>query len=133
MQHFVSWEQYVRCICIGKTNIVITNWDPCKPHFERYRDVNPAIDPELSERIKNDAIKINVALGYDMNTVEFGIRDGVPYAIDFMNSAPDFDISSLTETYFPWVVNAMAELAISRAKQAEHQRPQYRWDALLGI
>ena len=58
-----------------------------------------------------------------MNTVEFGVRDGVPYAIDFMNSAPDFDISSLTEAYFPWVVNAMADLVIERAKQAADQAP----------
>ena len=28
------------------------------------------------------------ALGYDLNTVEFAVEDGVPYAIDFMNPAP---------------------------------------------
>jgi glutathione synthase/RimK-type ligase-like ATP-grasp enzyme len=133
LQEFINWEGYVRCICIGKTNILITNWDPTKPHFERYRDVNQALAPELAERIRTDAVKINEALGYDMNTVEFAVRDGIPYAIDFMNSAPDFDISSLTETYFPWVVDAMAELVIARAKEAEQRRPQYRWDTLLQL
>ena len=64
-----------------------------------------------------------------MNTVEFGIRDGIPYAIDFMNSAPDFDITSLTDMYFPWVVNAMAELLIARAR--EERTVTYRWDAFL--
>jgi glutathione synthase/RimK-type ligase-like ATP-grasp enzyme len=133
LQEFIDWQQYVRCICIGKTNILVTNWDPYKPHFERYREVNQTIDPALTERIKSDAVKINQALGYDMNTVEFAIRDGIPYAIDFMNSAPDFDISSLTDSYFPWVVNAMADLVIERAKQRAGERPQYRWDALLNI
>ena len=68
-----------------------------------------------------------------MNTVEFAIRDGIPYAIDFMNSAPDFDITSLTEAYFPWVVEAMAALVIERAKQARRRHPKYRWDALINI
>lgn len=131
LQEFIDWQQYVRCVCIGKTNILITNWDPRRPHFERYRNVEQVLDPKLEERIRADAIKINQALGYDMNTVEFGVRDGIPYAIDFMNSAPDFDISSLTEAYFPWVVTAMADLVIERAKQASGNRPQYRWDALL--
>ncbi|HXG65043.1 MAG TPA: hypothetical protein VNO70_08035 [Blastocatellia bacterium] len=131
LQEFIGWQQYVRCICIGKTNVLVTNWDPTRPHFERYAGVDQSLDSALAERIIADAIKINEALGYDMNTVEFAIRDGVPYAIDFMNSSPDFDISSLTERYFPWVVNAMADLVIERAKQAAEHRPPYRWDALL--
>ena len=131
IQEFIQWEQYARCLCVGKTNILVTNWDPRKSHFERYSDVDRNLDQALVERITADAIKINEALGYDMNTVEFAIRDGVPYAIDFMNSAPDFDISSLTEAYFPWVVNAMADLLIERAKQPVDDRPAYRWDALL--
>ena len=131
LQEFIDWEQYVRCLCIGKTNILITNWDPRKPHFERYRDVDQTLDDSLIERIRTDAAKINQALGYDMNTVEFAVRDGVPFAIDFMNSAPDFDISSLTEKYFPWVVKAMADLVIERAQTAGESQISYRWDALL--
>lgn len=132
LQEFIDWQQYVRCICIGKVNILVTNWDPRKPHHERYRDPSAQdIDPVLKERIIADATKLNEALGYDMNTVEFGIRDGVPYAIDFMNSAPDFDITSLTENYFPWVVNAMADLLIVRA--AGGRRQSYRWNKLMGI
>ena len=57
------------------------------------------------------------ALGYDMNTLECAISDGVPYAIDFMNPAPDMDINSLTPDYFEWVVKNMADLAIQLAKQ----------------
>jgi glutathione synthase/RimK-type ligase-like ATP-grasp enzyme len=131
LQEFIDWQQYVRCICIGKTSVLVTNWDPRRPHFERYRSVDKQIDTQLAERIRSDAIKINEALGYDMNTVEFAIRDGVPYAIDFTNSAPDFDISSLTETYFSWVVYAMADLVIARARQSESERPRLRWDQFI--
>lgn len=131
LQECIEWDQYVRCICVGKTNILVTNWNPTKPHHERYRGVDQNLDPALVKRIHDDAVKINEALGYDMNTVEFAIRNGIPYAIDFMNSAPDFDITSLTDLYFPWVVNAMADLLIDRAK--EKREPQFRWDALMGI
>jgi hypothetical protein len=66
--------------------------------------------------------------------VEFAIRDGVPYAIDFMNSAPDFDITSLGEAHFRWVVEAMADLCLALAKGgaegAGHDAP--RWGALGG-
>ncbi|OGO41861.1 MAG: glutathione synthase, partial [Chloroflexi bacterium RBG_16_57_9] len=95
LQEFIEWDQYVRCLCIGQTNILPVVWDPTQPHFQRYRADAPPLDPVLSARVTADAAKLCQALGYDMNTVEFAIRDGVPYAIDFMNSAPDFDISSL--------------------------------------
>ena len=131
LQEFIQWQQYVRCICIGKTRILIAAWDPTKPHFERYRNVDQQMAPELRDRIEADAIRINEALGYDMNTVEFAVRDGVPVAIDFMNSAPDFDISSLTEVYFPWVVEAMADLLIDRAKHPETGNQKTRWDQFL--
>jgi glutathione synthase/RimK-type ligase-like ATP-grasp enzyme len=131
LQEFISWDQYVRCICIGKTDILITNWDPRKPHFERYRNVEQVLDPGLKERIYTDATTLNDSLGYDMNTVEFAIRNNIPYAIDFMNSAPDFDITSLTEVYFPWVIDAMSDLVIAKARQDATCSVAYRWDSLL--
>lgn len=133
LQEFIDWQQYVRCICIGKKEILITNWDPRKPHFERYRGTDQTLEPNLEERIRIDAIKINEALGYDMNTVEFAVRDNIPYAIDFMNSAPDFDISSLTEKYFPWVINKMADLVIDFAKSSVEKKTSYRWNELMKI
>ena len=63
----------------------------------------PPLSPALEARVCEDARKLCRALGYEMNTVEFAIRDGVPYAIDFMNSAPDFDVTSLGEEHFRWV------------------------------
>ena len=62
--------------------------------------------PSCEARIVQDARTLVQALGYDMNSIEFAMRDGVPYAIDFMNPAPDMDIYSLTPTYFEWAVKA---------------------------
>jgi hypothetical protein len=87
------------------------------------------MSPELGERVVNDARTIVRALGYDMNSIEFAVRDGVPYAIDFMNPAPDMDVNSLTPHYFQWVVNAMADMAIRLAKKPRRQTVQ-SWEEL---
>lgn len=132
LQQEIRWEQYVRCIVIGGDQVLPALWDPRRTHFERYLSAAsgmPALSPALEKRVVLDATKLCQALGYDMNTVEFAIADGVPYAIDFMNSAPDFDISSLGESHFHWVVKAMASLVIKQA--GEEPKVEYRWSALI--
>jgi glutathione synthase/RimK-type ligase-like ATP-grasp enzyme len=118
-QEEIRWTQYVRCIVIGKTEVLPALWDPRMTHFERYvraAKEMPPLDPALRERCIRDARTLCEALGYEMNTVELAISDGVPVAIDFMNSAPDFDVSSLGPETFAWVVEKMADLVIARAK-----------------
>ncbi len=132
-QEGIQWTQYVRCLVIGKQHVLPALWDPRLSHFDRYikaSDTMPPLSDELRERVVKDAITCCNALGYDMNTVEFGIRDGVPYAIDFMNSAPDFDISSLGPNHFAWVVSKMADLVIDLA-QSPALPPSPRWDSML--
>ena len=130
LQEYIEWDQYVRCLCIGKDKINPAAWDPTLPHHERYTKARADISPELMQTIVTQAQQICGALGYDMNTVEFAIKDGVPYAIDFMNTAPDMDKNSLTEEQFTWVVENMADLLIGKAK-APREIPDLRWNAYL--
>lgn len=130
LQEFIHWQNYVRCIVVGRQDVLVTNWDPRRDHFDRYRAEDAAVDPGLEATCRDYALRLNRALGYDMNTVEFAVRDGVPIAIDFTNSAPDFDISSLKESYFAWVVEKMADLVIDRAKNGPPPGP-YRWDSVV--
>jgi hypothetical protein len=131
LQEEIQWQQYIRVICIGATDFLPVAWDPRKSHFDRYLSAaGVRLEADLERRVTKEARLLNEALGYDMNTVEFAVRDGVPYAIDFMNSAPDFDITSLGEEYFAWVVRAMADLVIERAVEP-HTETRYRWDELL--
>jgi hypothetical protein len=66
-----------------------------------------------------------------MNSMEWAIRGGVPYAIDFMNPAPDFDVNSLTAGYFEWVVQKMADLAIRLAREPRASGGPQSWNTLL--
>lgn len=132
-QEAIEWTQYVRCIVIGREEVRPALWDPRHGHFDRYSKASssmPALSPELEERVISDARTLCRALGYDMNTVELAVRDGVPYAIDFMNSAPDFDITSLGEAHFKWTVEKMADLCVKLATSGP-AKPIDRWDSLL--
>ncbi len=124
LQEFVEWDQFVRCICIGRETIMPIKYDP----KERLHVVEPDyLAPEMNQKVIEYARCLNRALGYDMNSVEFAIRDGVPYAIDFMNTVPDMDINSVTPHYFEWVVKAMADFCIEMAFNPRPQRSEHHW------
>lgn len=124
LQEFIEWDHYVRCMCIGQDVVMPIKYDPRE---RRYHVEHAHLSADLGARIVHDALLLNRALGYDMNTVEFAVRDGVPYAIDFMNPAPDMDVNSITPFYFDWVVNAMADMVIRRAKRDDWQGYSYPW------
>lgn len=133
VQEEIVWTQYVRCLVVGRRDVLPALWDPRHSHFDRYRRASETMEPltpELEERVSADALTITRALGYDMNTVEFAIQNGVPYAIDYMNSAPDFDVSSLGDSHFAWVVRKMAKLVIDVAL-ATREEPELSAAAFL--
>jgi hypothetical protein len=72
-------------------------------------------------------LKLNQYLGYDFNTVEFAVRDGVPYAIDFCNPAPDAEVTSVGQENFDWVVETSAKYAIERAKEQVDGKDNLTW------
>jgi hypothetical protein len=80
--------------------------------------------------VAKDVRTLCTALGYDINTVEFAIKDDVPYAIDFMNPAPDAELASVGEFYHNWIVGAVINLVFKRLGEGR-ERPRYRWDSLL--
>lgn len=132
LQEGIEYEQFVRCYCVGKEKILIMPYDPSKPYLsgEQYVPDPTYLEPKLAERVKKDIITINEALGYDLNTVEFAIKDGVPYAIDFMNPAPDAELASVGEYNHRWIVDSMTEFILERLEKG-FDKPELRWDAML--
>jgi carbamoylphosphate synthase large subunit len=128
VQEFIDWEQFVRCLCIGQEHVLPIRYDP---KARRYLVDSQYLDRPLHDRVVRDALALVRALGYDMNSIEFAVRDGVPYAIDFMNPAPDFDVNSLTPEYFEWAVQRMADLAIGLATAPRPSDARtFHWKAL---
>ncbi len=104
LQGAVKFNEYFRCYVVGQEKVHIMPYDPRRPHHERYVLDPPEYDKKLLERVEKDALTLCKALGYDLNTVEFAVEDGVPYAIDFMNPAPDADLHSVGRENFDWIV-----------------------------
>jgi hypothetical protein len=128
LQQFIPFDHYVRSYCIGKRDVWPIPYDPI---LRRYLVVDGYLNPELDERVRRETILINQALGYDINTVEFAIADGVPFAIDYMNPAPDADWWSVGTVYFKWMVQKIADLAINVALRGDSTIKSLRWDDLL--
>lgn len=130
-QKAIQFTDYFRCFVVGQEKVRIIPYDPRRPHHERYLQVSQAGEKKLVKRMEQDALTLCRALGYDLNTVEFAVQNGTPYAIDFMNPAPDADLRSIGRDNFDWVVNAVADLAIRRAKASKPQKAEFHWSACL--
>ncbi len=130
LQEFIDFQQYVQCFTFGKTDVMPVAYDP---HERRYLVEHEYLTPELGARVVRDTQTLNLALGYEMNAVEFAIKDGVPFAIDFMNPVPDFERDHITEFYFEQVVDNMALLVIDRALSGSPVDSWPRWEEMLGL
>jgi len=130
LQEEIQFTDYFRCYCIGQKDVLIMPYEPRNPHHLRYASEIKAQGEEaekLLATVKDYTLKLNIALGYDFNTVEFAVRDGIPIAIDFCNPAPDADVNSVGADNFEWVVEAAANMAIERAKQHKPGQTNLTW------
>jgi glutathione synthase/RimK-type ligase-like ATP-grasp enzyme len=131
LQHGVEFKEYFRCYVVGQENVHVMHYDPKAPFHERYVKNPPPTDPKLYERVVKDARTLCRTLGYDLNTVEFAVENGIPYAIDFLNPAPDAEITSVGQANFDWIVDAVAELAVKKALSDENPARELRWAGFL--
>jgi hypothetical protein len=130
LQEFIDFDRYVRCFTFGKSDIIPVQYDPRERRYIVNHEYLPA---DLGDRVVRDARTINEALGYEMNTIEFAVQDGVPYAIDFLNPAPDFERDRITAHYFDLVLDRMSRLVIDRALTGSSATPWPRWAEMVGL
>jgi len=126
LQEEIQFEEYYRCYCVGQKYVRIMSYEPRNPHHLRYvADFSPS--QERLRQMEEIVLKINQYLGYDLNTVELAVRDGIPYAIDFCNPAPDAERTSVGDENFEWIVETMANYSIERAMEGEEGRDNLTW------
>ena len=126
LQEEIKFDEYYRCYCIGGKYVRIMPYEPRNPHALRYvADFSPS--PERYKLMEEIVLRICHYLGYDFNTVELAIRDGVPYAIDFCNPAPDAEVTSVGQENFDWVVETSANYAIEKALEHKDNVDNLTW------
>lgn len=130
LQEEIQFESYFRCYCIGGKHVKIMHYEPRNPHHLRYV-ANFDVSKKLLATIEDYVLRLNAALGYDFNTVEFAVKDGIPYAIDFCNPAPDADANSVGTENFEWVVETAANFAIEKAKAWKPSKNNLSWGSFI--
>lgn len=131
LQEEIVFDHYFRCYYLSGDRVHIMPYEPRNPHHLRYVVDNPTKDEKLLATVRDYTIKLCRALGYDFNTVEFAVRDGIPIAIDFCNPAPDADIHSVGQENFDWIVENAALMAIDKAKSHKANQMNLTWGTFI--
>lgn len=131
LQEAIDFTTYYRCYCIGGKHIRVMKYEPRNEFHERYVNDGVPIEAALLNQLEDYVVRLCTVLGYDFNTVELAVRDGVPYAIDFTNPAPDADINSVGQANFDWVVEHAVDYAIERAQNHQAGGDNLTWGAYM--
>ncbi len=134
LQEEIVFEDYYRVYCLGQKYVHIMPYEPRNAFHERYVTEPKTSGQEhvkLMKTVHDYTIKLNKALGYDFNTVEFAIRNGIPYAIDFCNPAPDADVHSVGQANFDWIVEHAAKYAIETALAHKGKQNNSSWGSFV--
>ncbi len=130
LQEEIVFDDYYRVYCLGQKYVHIMPYEPRNPHHLRYVTDPKTTGTEhkkLLKTIEKYTLTLNKALGYDFNTVEFAVRDGIPYAIDFCNPAPDADVHSVGTENYEWIVEHATKLALDKVKSHRDGKNNCTW------
>ncbi|MCE2996090.1 MAG: RimK family alpha-L-glutamate ligase [Cyclobacteriaceae bacterium] len=127
LQEEIIFEDYFRCYCLGGKYVRIMQYEPRNPHHLRYQSNNGPASAKLLKQVNDYVLQLCHSLGYDFNTVEMAVRNGIPYAIDFCNPAPDADIKSVGQENFDWVVEHASKMAVERAQAQKPGKDNLTW------
>jgi glutathione synthase/RimK-type ligase-like ATP-grasp enzyme len=123
LQEFITWDTYVRVPSIGRRHARAIRYDPAPMGMGAYNQDYDILPPAIRDYSEEISLRFNQALGYDMNALEFAVKDGKFYGIDLTNYTPDYDYRSLKDAHFPWAVEKMAEFAVEKALSDEPTPP----------
>nr|WP_249665447.1 hypothetical protein [Mucilaginibacter sp. Bleaf8] len=125
LQEAITFDEYFRCYCIGGKHVRIMQYN--QGNQQLGQPGTSAAAKKLLKTIEEYTLKINQYIGYDFNTVEFAVRDGIPYAIDFSNPVAEVDAELLGQENFDWVVDTLATYAIDCAKKQKDGIDNLTW------
>ncbi len=127
LQEEIIFDDYFRCYCLDRKHVRIMQYEPRNPHHLRYQSQSGPASAKLLKQVHEYVLQLCNALGYDFNTVEMAVRNGVPYAIDFCNPAPDAEVTSVGQENFEWVVEHASKMAIERAQAQQPGKDNLTW------
>ena len=121
----VPFEGFVRCVGLGPQWRCV-NYDPDAPLHDRYRMDTGFLPSDAEQRLTDITMVINAFFGWDFNSCESLLSDGVWYPIDFANACPDSQVTSL-HFHFPWLIKANLRWSVFCAATERHINTDLNW------
>jgi glutathione synthase/RimK-type ligase-like ATP-grasp enzyme len=130
LQEYIAWDTFIRVPTVGRRWARAIRYEPAPLAQGGYDQDYGALPSRLRDEAEELSLRFNQALGYDMNALEFAVKDDRFYGIDLTNYTPDFDQRSLRDAHFPWVVEKMASFALEKARSVAPTPEVPDWRAL---
>ena len=102
-----DFDVFARSLSIGAETMTM-RFEPDRPMHDRYHVDHAFLSPESGEEIVTISRLVNAFFGWEFNSCETIVKDGVVSPIDYANASPDVSLISL-HYYFPWAITALAK------------------------
>lgn len=119
LQELIESDVHIHCLVIGQTAVLALQYDV---ENGRYLPQPTHLSPKLNAQLVQDALTLTRAYQYDVNMVEFVIKDDHPYVINSTNPVPVIDHTLMTDEQFDWCIAKMVDLVADRAHNPPYQR-----------
>src|SRR4029079_16196186 len=77
LQEFITWDTYIRVPTIGRRHARAIRYDPRRMGLGWFTQAYDSLPRAMRARAEELSLIFNRALGYDMNALEFAVRDGI--------------------------------------------------------
>jgi len=125
------YDDFVRCVGLGP-QVRMVRYDPSQPLHLRYRKDRDFLPAEQAALLEDITLTINSFFGWDFNSCESLLSDGVWRPIDFANPCPDSQVTSL-HIHFPWLVKAKLRWSLFCAAVRRPMRLNLDWQPYFEI
>lgn len=114
LQEIIESDTHAHCFVIGQEDVLCLQYSLSE---EKYLPELIDLDDKPGSAIRHAAIQISKAFRYDINMVEFVIKDDEPIVINGTNPAPEIDQNLMTSEQFSWLVSKTVDIAVERARR----------------
>ncbi|MBK8901918.1 MAG: hypothetical protein IPM53_12080 [Anaerolineaceae bacterium] len=114
LQQIIESNEHIHCFVVGQKKVLSLLYSV---KHGRYKQNTLANEEGKGKQLAEAALRITRAYQYDINMVEFVIKDDVAYVINGTYPTPDIDLTLMTESQFQWLVAETAAVALERAER----------------